>query len=535
MSVSEPNNKNTKFSSEMPPEDISDISSEEEMEEDVVFSEMNDEQKAEQAEIKKAEGNAHYVNKNYQTAIGLYSQAIEFCPTCAAYYSNRAASYMMLLSYEKGLIDARQAVTLDPNFIKGHLREAKCHLAMGEVAAALVSYQKVINLDPNNMTAKNEINQVKTIQQHMVNADASYAKQDYRTVLYCMDRCIEASPDCPKFKILKGECLVYLKRYQEAQDIVNDILRVNSSNADAVYVRGLCFYYQDNIEKAFQHFQQTLRFAPDHSKARDVYKKAKLLTSKKEEGNNEFRSARYAQAVQVYTDALNIDPLNLITNSKIFCNRATAYTKLNKLDEALADFNKAIEVDASYQKAFQRRAKCYMDREMYEEAVRDYEKVCQMEKNKENKRLLQDAKLQLKKSKRKDYYKILGVEKGANEDEIKKAYKKRALLHHPDRHASADDKVKKVEEQKFKEIGEAYNVLSDTKKKARYDNGQDLEDLDGGCGGFSDIDPNLIFQSFFGGSGGGFSHGGHGQRGGGGNSFHFQTNSPGYQTFYGHS
>ena len=42
--------------------------------------------------------------------------------------------------------------------------------------------------------------------------------------------------------------------------------------ADAVYVRGLCLYYQDNMEKAFQHFQQVLRLAPDHTKARDVYR-----------------------------------------------------------------------------------------------------------------------------------------------------------------------------------------------------------------------------------------------------------------------
>lgn len=52
----------------------------------------------------------------------------------------------------------------------------------------------------------------------------------------------------------------------------------------------------------------------------------------------------------------------------------------------------------------------------------------------EHKQLLKNAQLELKKSKRKDYYKVLGVDKNATEDEIKKAYRKRALLHHPGAH-----------------------------------------------------------------------------------------------------
>lgn len=115
----------------------------------------------------------------------------------------------------------------------------------------------------------------------------------------------------------------------------------------------------------------------------------------------------------------------------------------------------------------------------------------------ENKQLLEQAKLELKKSKRKDYYKILGVGKDASVDDIKKAYKKRALIHHPDRHSSASQAERSEQEKKFKEVGEAYAVLTDPKKRQRYDNGFDL---DGGSGdGFEtfDIDPNTIFQTFF--------------------------------------
>jgi len=63
----------------------------------------------------------------------------------------------------------------------------------------------------------------------------------------------------------------------------------------------------------------------------------------------------------------------------------------------------------------------------------------------------------------KDYYRILGVARGASEDEIKKAYRKLALKYHPDKNQTTGA------EEKFKEIGEAYDVLSDKKKKEVYD------------------------------------------------------------------
>ena len=63
----------------------------------------------------------------------------------------------------------------------------------------------------------------------------------------------------------------------------------------------------------------------------------------------------------------------------------------------------------------------------------------------------------------KDYYKVLGLAKGAGEDEIKKAYRKLALKFHPDKNKSAGA------EERFKEIAEAYEVLSDKKKREIYD------------------------------------------------------------------
>ena len=98
---------------------------------------------------------------------------------------------------------------------------------------------------------------------------------------------------------------------------------------------------------------------------------------------------------------------------------------------------------------------------------------------------------------KRDYYEVLGIERGASEEAIKKAFRKLAFQYHPDRNKAAGA------EARFKEINEAYEILSDSEKRASYDrygpegvngSGRGFEGFEG-FGGFGDI-----FDAFFGGT-----------------------------------
>ena len=449
------------------------------------------------------------------------STAIEASPETSTYLSNRAAAYMAANRFVEALEDCKLADELDPNNAKILHRLAKVYTSLGRPQEALDTYDRI---EPpasakDKVSASNMSSHIAQAQQSLLDSTSG------SMVIHAIEqaeRGLGVGVQPPrKWRLMRGDAYLKMATVNslgDAQNVAMSLLRANSADPEALVLRGRALYGQGENEKALQHFRQALSCDPDYKDAVKYLRMVQKLDRMKEDGNAHFKSGRYQQAVDVYTSALEVDPANKGTNSKILNNRAMCYSKLKQWQLAIQDCDKAIQLDPSYTKARKTRAKALGEGGDWQEAVNAYKNI--QEQNPEEPGIAKDvrnAEMELKKSKRKDYYKILGVEKDASDMEIKRAYKKLAVKHHPDK--NIDDPEA---ENRFKDLQEANETLTDPQKRERYDSGADLIDpseafggggfpggFGGGMGGGGvQIDPEMLFNMMNGGGrggGGGFS------------------------------
>lgn len=263
-----------------------------------------------------------------------------------------------------------------------------------------------------------------------------------------------------------------------------------------LFWRGRMLMYNGQTDMGKKHIKQALQIEPDNVKYQKFWKNIQKADKLKEEAAQYVQAAdeeSIAKALDLYGQCLSFDELNTPYNQTILYNMACALHKVGRDQEAMAALDRAISVDKEYAKAIIKRADILLEQKKFDESIAEYSKVKEFAPQTPGLReKLQKAKLELKKSKRKDYYKLLGVEEKADDAAIKKAYKKSALLWHPDRHSNKTEEEQKEAELKFKEVGEAYEVLSDPKKRDMYDQGMDLEEMQNGGHG-AGMNPNDIF------------------------------------------
>ncbi|PHH62580.1 hypothetical protein CDD81_6895 [Ophiocordyceps australis] len=502
----------------------------------------------EDADAYKAAGNRFFKDQNFDKALEQYTKALTLFPDSATLLSNRAAAYMSNGQYEPALDDCLRAADLDPQNSKTLLRLARIYTGLGRPEEAIITFGRISPPPSAKDTAptKEMLNYIKSAKEVLSQGSA------VSMVLHALDqaeRGLGSGVMKPrKWQLMRAEAYLMMGRENalgEAQNIAMSLLRFNSQDPEALVLRGRVLYGQGENDKAISFFRMAINCDPDYREAVKWLRMVQKLDRMKEEGNAAYKAGKLSDAIEKYTSALEIDPSNRSMCSKLYQNRAQCRIRLKQYPEALADSERAIKLDPSYIKARKTKANVLGLSERWEDAVREWKSIQELQPSDRSiMKEVHKAELELKKSQRKDYYKIMGLEKDAGPDDIKKAYRKLAVKLHPDKNPGDDEA-----EAKFKDMQEAYETLSDPQKKAAYDNGDDLMDGSdmfgggmggmGGMSGMSGIDPEILFSAmgnggFFSGSGGGGGGfrtsgfpGGGGFGGGGGfpqgSTFNFST------------
>ncbi|XVF07172.1 hypothetical protein REPUB_Repub06bG0115500 [Reevesia pubescens] len=463
-------------------------------------------------------------------------------------YSNRAATRISLGRMREALADCLMAASLDPNFLKVNVRAGNCHLLLGETENAIQYFNKCLGsgadvcLDRRiTIDAADGLQKAQRVDELTNRSAILLEEKSSSAASSALDTIAEAlsiSSDSEKLLEMKAEALYMLRKYEEAIQLCEQSLYVAENNFSKAetdnqlasidgsgcysiamlwrwHLMSKSYFYMGKLEKALellQKLEQVGSMKDEHgSKILEMSVSLAVtireLLHLKNAGNEAVHSGRYTEAVEHYTIALSSNVESRPFAAICFCNRAAAHQALGQIADAIADCSLAMALNENYTKAVSRKAALHEMIRDYGQASRDLQRLISiLEKQSDkkshqsltkdrstgNSKELRQAQCQLssvqEEAKREiplDLYLILGVKPSDSTSDVKKAYRKAALRHHPDkagqflaRSESGDDgrlwkeiaeEIYKDADRLFKMIGEAYAVLSDTVKRAEYD------------------------------------------------------------------
>lgn len=235
--------------------------------------------------------------------------------------------------FEEALADAKRAQEIEPQNAKVLHRLARIYVSLGRPSDAVDILDHIATFQTVTPTEKTAAT---IMQSHIQQAeDALRRGTTGSMVIHALDQAekgLGPGLERPrKWQLMRGEAYLKMGNVNslgDAQGVAMSLLRKNSKDPEALVLRGRALYAQGENDKALQHFREALNCDPDFKDAVKYLRLVQRLERTKEEGNAAFKTGKYRQAVDLYGQALEIDPTNKGINSKLYQNRAMASIKV---------------------------------------------------------------------------------------------------------------------------------------------------------------------------------------------------------------
>ena len=460
----------------------------------------------------KEMGNVQFKNQNYSSAIDYYTRGIQYNSSEPVLYSNRATCFKCLGKYKESVSDYKKAIQLNPRNTKNLKKLASVYIILGNFGEAQILLQRCCNLEPNDSSHTYELNRAKKMVEDYEKINEKIKEQKWEDVEELSKKLLENASNFKELQKIYIQSCLELCKFQIIINYINNNVSsyTKSKDEEFNYLLAKAYYFKGDYDLAKKEINNLIRQGFNDDKYAKLKKHIETINDSKIRANAYFKNNNYDQAIKEYTKLLEFDPENKNFMSIILTNRALCLKKQGKNMEALKDVDQAIHYNPNYSTAYIRRALIYEEFKMFDDAKSDLSKAKELDPN--NQKIdgyINEANQKCDQARNRDYYQILGINRNATADEIKKAYRKLAIKYHPDRNAESEQ-TKKIAQRKFEDVSDAYSVLSDPKKKEMFDAGVDPLNPQTASGAgpagmnmhFSGGDPSEIFKMFFGGNGG---------------------------------
>jgi DnaJ family protein C protein 3 len=440
---------------------------------------------------------SHLIRGETNEALMYYDAAIARDPTNYLSLFKRATTYLSLGRTNQATEDFNKVLALKPGFQGAHLQLAKIKSKSADWDAAKTEF-----LAAGRAPDSDDFAELETARHAAGAASAAAdAGQWDDCVNYAGVAILVASRSHP-LRELRARCRFERSEIEEGMSDMQHVLHMKPGDTSPhLMISATTFYGLGDMDNGVAQIRKCLQSDPDSKICKRLHKQEKAII--KGFGKAEAQLSRgqittagrtlvgteedagLVKSIQEQVETLRQEGhIPAKAGNKLY-ERAVemvcqAYSESSHKD-AGKYCGEALELDPDSFYGLLFNGKSLLKKEEFEAAIRILEKAAEARPDKQDKvnPILNKARIALKRSKTKDYYKVLGVPNDADERQIKSAYRKATKQFHPDK-AAAQGISKEDAEKKMASINEAYEVLSDPELRARFDRGDDPNSQESG-------------------------------------------------------